>query len=65
MRTGRPPTYPLRGMAVGDCVHLPAPTPADVKRVHRNISIYGRRHQQTFRGVLDRDQGTIAVTRHA
>lgn len=62
---GRPPTYPLRDLNVGDMVLIPAETPADVRRVHRNIGMYAARHGKTLRGRLDRIQGGIVVTRYA
>jgi hypothetical protein len=37
-RFGRPPTYGLGAMAIGDTVDMPAPTPADVKRIARNTT---------------------------
>jgi hypothetical protein len=43
MPVGRPPTYPFRLMAVGDSITLPAPTPADAKRIRDNASQYGIR----------------------
>jgi hypothetical protein len=45
---GRPPTYPFAAMQEGDTISLPAPTPADSKRLARNASIYGLRHQRVY-----------------
>ena len=58
---GRPPTYPFGSMAVGDSIELPAPTPADVKRIARNASQYGLRHNRYYR-CRTRD-GVTTVTR--
>jgi len=61
MALGRPPTYPLRGMALGDSITLPAPTPADSKRICRNVSQYGLRHLRYYQ-CRTRD-GVTTVTR--
>ena len=60
---GRPPTYPFGGMAVGDTSTLPAPTPADVKRIARNASQYGQRHDKVFRCRTDRQTRLMTITR--
>ena len=46
---GRPATYPLGPMAVGDSVEMPAPTSADIKRIARNVSQYGLRNDRSYR----------------
>ena len=46
---GRPPTYPLGPMAVGDSVEMPAPTSADIKRICRNVSQYALRNDRSYR----------------
>ena len=60
---GRPPTYPLGPMAVGDCVTLPAPTGADVKRIARNVSQYGLRNDRYYRCKTDRATRLMTITR--
>ncbi len=60
-RFGRPPTYPLAGMAVGDQITLPAPTSADIKRIARNVSQYGLRHDRFYR--CRTKDGVTTVTR--
>lgn len=60
---GRTPTYPLAGMAVGDTITLPAPTAADTKRIHRNLSQYGLRHDKGFRGRMNTATRIITVER--
>jgi hypothetical protein len=61
MTVGRPPTYPLRGMALGDSVTLPAPTAADSKRISRNASQYGVRHQRYYQ--CRTKDGVTTITR--
>lgn len=51
---GRPPTYPLGPMKVGDSFTMPAPTSADIKRICRNVSQYGTRHGKGFTCRLDK-----------
>ncbi len=58
---GRPPTYPLREMAVGDCITLPAPTSADIKRLARNVSQFGVRNDRGYR--CRTKAGVMTVTR--
>lgn len=62
-RFGRPPTYPFPHMAVGATAAMPAPTPADVKRIARNASQYGLRHDRFYRCSTDRDTRTMTITR--
>ncbi len=50
-------------MAVGDCVTLDAPTSADVKRIARNVSQYGRRHDRGYRCKTDRQTRVMTITR--
>jgi hypothetical protein len=50
-------------MAVGDTSTLPAPTPADVKRIARNASQYGQRHDKVFRCRTDRQTRLMTITR--
>ena len=58
---GRPPTYPLGPMAVGDQITMPAPTSADIKRICRNVSQHGQRHD---RGYICRTKaGVTTITR--
>lgn len=60
---GRPPTYPFGPMAVGDSVDLPAPTAADVKRIARNASQYGTRHDRFYRCRTNTSTRITTVTR--
>ena len=60
-RFGRPPTYPLGPMDVGDHITLPAPTSADVKRIARNVSQYGQRNDRSYR--CRTKDGITTVTR--
>jgi hypothetical protein len=60
---GRPSTYGLGAMAVGDTVNMPAPTRADVKRIARNTSQYGIRTDTQFRCRTDRATRVTTVTR--
>ena len=62
-RGGRPATYPLGAMAVGDSVEMPAPTAADVKRIARNVSQYGQRHTRYYRCKTDRSDRVMTITR--
>ena len=61
--TGRPPVYPFAAMAIHDSVELPAPTSADVKRIARNASQYGLRHDRFYRCSTDRARRVTTVTR--
>lgn len=60
---GRPPIYPFRAMAVGDSIELPAPSPADVKRIARNASQYGLRTDRFYSCKTDRARRVTTVTR--
>lgn len=60
---GRPAIYPLGSMAVGDTVTLPAETPADVKRIAKNASQYGIRHDRFYRCRTDRKTRLMTITR--
>lgn len=60
---GRPPTYGLGAMAVGDTVEMPAPTPADVKRIARNTSQYGMRNDKGFMCRTDMATRITTITR--
>lgn len=62
-RFGRPPTYPLAGMAVGDTVTMDVPTSADVKRIARNVSQHGQRHDRAYRCKTSRSTRTMTITR--
>jgi hypothetical protein len=46
-------------MAVGDTVKLPAPTAADAKRILRNASQYGIRHERFYQCRTERDSVTV------
>ena len=58
---GRPRTYPLAPMQPGDSVTLPAPTSADIKRICRNVSQYGLRHDRCYR--CRTTDGVMTITR--
>lgn len=60
---GRPPTYPFKNMAVGESATFDVPTPADVKRVARNASQYGVRHNRVYACVTDQATRVMTVTR--
>lgn len=58
---GRPPTYPLGPMAVGDQITMPAPTSADIKRICRNVSQHGQRHDRSY--ICRTNDGVMTITR--
>lgn len=60
---GRPVTYPLRDMEVGDEAEMEAPTAADVKRIARNVSQYGARHDRFYRCRTDMATRIMTITR--
>jgi len=60
---GRPTTYPLRDMKVGDEVEMEAETAADVKRIARNASQYGLRHDRFYRCRTDPITRVMTITR--
>jgi hypothetical protein len=60
---GRPATYPFGAMAVGDICTLPVPTAADVKRIARNASQYGLRHDRFYSCRTDRATRLMTITR--
>ena len=62
-RFGRTPTYPLRGMDVGEEVQMEASTAADVKRIARNVSQYGARHDRFYRCRTDPITRIMTITR--
>lgn len=62
-RFGRSSVYGLERLKVGDTVAFDAPTLADCKRIHRNASQYGQRHDKAFRGKMNRQTRLITFTR--
>ena len=60
---GRPPTYPLAHLAIGEAATLPAPTADDVKRIARNVSQYGLRNDRYYRCKTDRATRLMTITR--
>lgn len=60
---GPKPKTPLALMAVGDVWHVEVPTPRDVKRVAKNVSQYGMRHDRGYRCRTDLATRIMAVTR--
>jgi hypothetical protein len=63
MTFGRPSTYGLLELAVGEAKEFPAPTPADVHRIARNVSQTGVRHSRYFRCSTDKKTRITTVTR--
>lgn len=59
----RPPIYPLGTLDVGGSFTMPAPTHADRKRIARNVSQYGMRHDKGFRCRTDPATLVMTVTR--
>lgn len=60
---GRPVSYPLRGMEVGEEVEMEADAAADVKRIARNVSQYGARHDRFYRCRTDPITRLMTITR--
>ncbi len=60
---GRPPKYPFKQMAIGDQHQVPAPTPADVKRICSNASQSGIRNDKFFRCRLDYASRVMTIER--
>ena len=58
---GRPATYPLGPMAVGDSFTMPAPTSADIKRICRAVSSYGQRRDRSY--MCRTRDGVMTITR--
>ena len=58
---GRPLTYPLAHLAIGEAATLSAPTSADIKRICRNVSQYGQRHDRGY--TCRTKDGVTTVTR--
>jgi hypothetical protein len=50
-------------MAVGEVWHVDAPEPADCKRIARNVSQYGVRHDRGYLCRTDRQTRVMTVTR--
>jgi hypothetical protein len=62
-RFGRPTTYPMSDMVVGDIVLWPAPDGATIKKTTRNTSQYGIRHGKYFVCRTDKKLGVTVITR--
>lgn len=62
-RFGRPHAYPLHRMDVGERVRMDVPTAADVKRICRNVSQYGQRHDKAFACKTDRQTRVMVIER--
>lgn len=60
---GRPPVYPFSAMGIGETADIPAPTPADVKRIAKNASQYGQRHDRFYRCRTDLNTRVMTITR--
>lgn len=63
MEFGKPRTYPIHTLEVGDTVEMPAPTPADKKRIARNISQYGIRHDRWYTMRTNKQTGITTIKR--
>ena len=63
MTFGRPSTYLLGDMEIGESRDFPAPTPQDVRRIARNTSQYGIRHNRYYRCSTDTTTRITTVTR--
>ena len=48
-------------MAVGDQITMPAPTSADIKRICRNVSQHGQRHDRSY--MCRTRDGVMTITR--
>ena len=48
-------------MAVGDQITMPAPTSADIKRICRNVSQHGQRHDRGY--ICRTTAGVTTITR--
>ena len=62
-RRGPKPRTLMPVMEIGDVYHVEVPTPADVKRVARNVSQYGIRHDKGFRCRTNLETRIMAITR--
>ena len=60
---GPKPRTPLATMAVGESYTADAPTTADCKRIARNVSQYGMRHDRGYTCRTDRQTRVMTVTR--
>ena len=63
MTFGRPSTYRLLEMEIGDVKEFPAPTSADVNRIARISSMTGIRHDRYFRCKTNKQTRMTSVTR--
>lgn len=59
----KPRTYPIYDLEVGAAVQMAAPTAADRKRIARNVSQYGIRHDRGHHCKTDRRTGIMTITR--
>lgn len=57
----RPMTYPMADIDVGESVTMPADKPGDTKRIARNVSQYGMRHDKAF--MCRTRDGVTTITR--
>jgi hypothetical protein len=53
--------YPMGTMAVGDSATMPADKPGMAKRISRNVSQYGQRHDKHF--ICRTKDGLTTITR--
>ena len=63
MTIGRPSTYGLLEMVVGESKNFPAPTSSDNKRIARRTSAYGIKHDRCYRCKTDKGTRITTVTR--
>lgn len=61
---GKPRTYPLYNLEIGAATTMAAPTPADKKRIARNVSQYGLRHDRVYVCRTDPATGIMTITRY-
>lgn len=62
-RRGPKAKTPLGTMAIGDVYHVEVPTTADCKRVAKNVSQHGTRHDKGFICRTDKATRIMSVTR--
>jgi hypothetical protein len=60
---GRSLMYPIDKLNIDDTLGIHVPTTADVKRVAKNVSQYGQRHDKGFRCKTNRKTRMMIITR--
>lgn len=56
-------TYNFHDIDVGGYVQMPAPTLEDKRRIAKNVSVYGIRHNRGYMCRTDRKTGIMTITR--